>query len=465
MEETLPEESKQMPPCDEPWDKFLSDSALALLRTLKALEEGADLDLFQPDPYFDKLRVMVNTYRGSLHSAACQRLQRTLSLGGVSVVSSADIMSLLDSLWQDSISELSQPEIIFLRRLLEDPSSSLNEVAARETLTYGRVRRAYLRMTQSGVVRMEAMLNHAELGLERMLVILENPTLVLRSEYIEHMLFVDGPSTFAYQVVTYPMDKQDDVQQYVRHMRSTAENISMFRLSTGKPRLSDFYPRHGTASWSPDMLHFRLVLRNGGTPITIGDEPPSTVASHSFTRSELQVVDIMRRDYETRAADIAHETGLSESAVFRIRQSLRTKRVVLPRARIQIPTLSERIIVTLPSDAAGDILPAWSLLPLTYVSRITNMEAKDESRILLISALPPGAGATILNILRSETSRADDLSIHVVSAGLENRMSMGALFDRQSKKFRWGQGDFFEVQSYSVVRHEARTDTIPLDLA
>jgi len=465
MEEALPEESKQMPPCDQPWDRSLSDSAVALLRALKAIEDGGSLDLFQPDPYLDKLKMMAKTYRGSLHSAACQRLQQTLSLGGVSVVSSTDIMSAIVSLWQDSISELSGPEIILLKRLLEDPGSSLNEMAARENLTYGRVRRAYLRMSQSGVVRMEGMLNYAELGLERMLVIFENPAMVFRSSYIEHMLFVDGPSPLAYQVVTYPVQNQTDVLQYVRSMRSQAGNISMFKLGTGKPRFSDFYLRHGTASWYPDMLHFRLVLRNGGTPITIGDELPSTVASHSFTESELRVADIMRRDYETRAADIANETGLSESAVFRIRHSLRNKSVVLPRARIDIPQLSERMIVTLPSDTAGDILPAWSLLPLTYVSRITNMEAKDESRILLVSALPPGAGVDILNILQSETSRIDALSIHVVSAGLEGRMSMGGLFDRRSRSFRWNQGDFFEVQSYGVVRHEARADSIPLDLA
>jgi hypothetical protein len=196
----------------------------------------------------------------------------------------------------------------------------------------------------------------------------------------------------------------------------------------------------------------------------MGDDLPPSTTLPIFKASELRVMDALQADYEATAADIAKEVGLSVSAVFRVRQSLQKKMAILPRARVEIPLLNEVAIVTLPAERIGDVLPAWSLLPLTYVSRLANVEDASDRRVLFMSALPAGFGSGLIDVLQSETSRADDLVAHVCSAGFTRRMSMVSLFDRRERSFKWERGDFFDVRSYGVVRHEAEKKRIPLDL-
>jgi hypothetical protein len=116
-------------------------------------------------------------------------------------------------------------------------------------------------------------------------------------------------------------------------------------------------------------------------------------------------------------------------------------------------------------NVAADIVRAWQALPVTYITKVTNIEDPARSRVLLLAALPRGAAVRLVNVLLSELSRADDYVAQIVSSGQESFVSTAAMFDRKSKSWKWSRGDFFDVRSYGVVRNEAETGTVPIDLA
>jgi hypothetical protein len=294
---------------------------------------------------------------------------------------------------------------------------------------------------------------------------LENPSMVLSGPYCQKNLFIDGSPSLVFTVVNIPNTKVNDMIEVVRSLRDVTTNASVWRLSTGIPRFDGTYFSKQDG-WELDLLHFRLMLRKGGGGnLTMSDIPPSTVEDPvKFTAAEVQVMDALIKSLDGTAGDIVRTTNLSESSAFRKRSYLLKNRIILPRAHVSIPQLGDRVITLLTPDIAGDIEPAWSKLPLTYMSQIQNLESKEKS-VLLSTALPTGSGRDLISVMQDEISKVHKYSIHRVAAGSGMTTKVSSMFDRRKKAWKWDTSRYFDVVSYGVMRKDASESEIPLDLA
>jgi DNA-binding Lrp family transcriptional regulator len=448
------------------FDKKLSPSASAILKFVKAFEEGGQLNVFSADAEFEKLRKMVMSYRGSLHSLLTQRLKEVVALGGVSIITQNDIFQEIVTLWEKNISNLTRSELPFLKHVLKNPGLSLKELSEQSGLSYPQSRRAQKRLTDGGVLKIGGMLNPNRLGLDRVLIILETPSLVLTGPYIQKVLYVDGSPSIVFMVANIPCERTGELIDVVRSLRDASSNVSVWRLSTGMPRFDGTYfsPQKG---WELDLLHFRLMLRTGGDALTLSEIPaPRSDSNPSrYTGAEVSVMDALIENLDGTAGDIVQTTSLSESSAFRKRSLLLKEKIILPRARVSIPQLGDRVISLFESDIAGEIQPGFSKLPLTYQSQIQNLENPKEKRVLLSTALPTGSGQDMINIMKDEISKIHRYSVHSVAAGVGTTTKVSSMFDRRTKTWKWDTSRFFDAVSYEVMRNVASESEIPLDLA
>ena len=447
------------------FESKLSPSAIAILRFVKTYEEGGQLQVFQMDAEFELLRTMVTSYRGNLYSLLTRRLVEVVNLGGVSIISQRDIMSLIVNLWEENISRLSRTELPFLEAAIKNPGVTLNSLATKAELSYAQTRRAQKRLSESGVLKTVGMLNTHKLGLERVLIIFESPSLVLSGPYVQKTLMVDGYSPLVLVVATIPHQKRSELLDTIRSFRGSTGGASVWSLSDGRPFFSGRY-FNTQDGWNLDLLHFRLMLRKGGDPLLLADvATPSPQKSNRFTYADVKIIDALVDGYDSTGNDIVASTGLSSSTAFRKRSQLIKNRVVLPRARVNIPRLSDRVVCLLSPECSGDIITAWNHLPITYQSRIQNIEDLSEKKVLLVSALPAGSGRSLIDVLNDETSKIHDYSAHVVAAGTGQSTKVASMYDRRSDSWKWDVSKYFDALTYSVVRREASPIDIPLDLA
>ena len=455
-----------MPDDDAPsfWEK-LSPSAMAVLRFVKTFEEGGQLEVFTEDADFKMLRKMVLSYRGSLYPILNRRLEEVVTLGEVMIVSQRDVMSLIINLWEENISRLSRTELPFLEVAIQNPGKSLSFLATRAALSYAQTRRAQKRLNDSGVLKTGGMLNTRKLGLERVLVIFESPTLVLSGPYVQKILMIDGYSPIVLVVATIPYKKRSEFLDTIRSFRNSTSSVSAWGLSDGLPKLNGLYFNQNRG-WTLDLLHFRLMLRKGGNPLILSDVAlPVPHEPHGFTYADVKIIDAIVDSFGSTAAELVNTTKLSSSTAFRRRAQLLKRGIVLPRARVNLPMLSDRVICLLSPDCSGDIIPAWDHLPLTYQSRIQNLENPSDKKVLLVSALPAGSGRDLIDVLDDETSKVHDYSAHLVAAGVGGSSKVTSLYDRRSDQWKWDVSKFFDAITYSVVRQDASPKNIPLDLA
>jgi len=446
------------------WEK-LSPSAMAVLRFVKTFEEGGQLEVFTEDADFKMLRKMVLSYRGSLYPILNRRLEEVVTLGEVMIVSQRDVMSLIINLWEENISRLSRTELPFLEVAIQNPGKSLSFLATRAALSYAQTRRAQKRLNDSGVLKTGGMLNTRKLGLERVLVIFESPTLVLSGPYVQKILMIDGYSPIVLVVATIPYKKRSEFLDTIRSFRNSTSSVSAWGLSDGIPKLNGLYLNQNRG-WTLDLLHFRLMLRKGGNPLILSDvASPVPHEPHGFTYADVKIIDAIVDSFGSTAAELVHTTKLSSSTAFRRRAQLLKRGIVLPRARVNLPMLSDRVICLLSPDCSGDIIPAWAHLPLTYQSRIQNLENPSDKKVLLVSALPAGSGRDLIDVLDDETSKVHDYSAHLVAAGVGGSSKVASLYDRRSDQWKWDVSKFFDAITYSVVRQDASPKNIPLDLA
>ncbi|TFH04205.1 MAG: hypothetical protein E4H14_15255 [Candidatus Thorarchaeota archaeon] len=446
------------------FESKLSPSASAILKFVKTFEEGGRLEVFQGDAEFESLRTMVMSYRGALHALLQKKLEEVVDRGGIEIITQRDVMSLIVNLWKINISNLTHAELPFLESVLKNPKYSLKDLSKSSGLSYAQSRRAHKRLIDSGVLRVGGMLNPNRLGLDRLLIILENPSMVLSGPYCQRMLFIDGSPSFVFTVVNIPHKKINDMIEVVRSLRDVTTNASVWRLSTGIPRFDGTY-FNKQEGWELDLLHFRLMLRKGGEALTMSEIPPPTVEDPvKFTGAEVLVMDALIKNLDGTAGDIVRTTNLSESSAFRKRSLLLNNRIILPRAHVAIPQLGDRVISLLSSEIAGDIAPAWSKLPLTYQSQIRNLES-GEKRVLLSTALPSGSGRDLISVMKDEISKVHNYFIHRVAAGSGITTKVSSMFDRRAKTWKWDTSRYFDVVSYGVMRKEASESEIPLDLA
>jgi DNA-binding Lrp family transcriptional regulator len=464
--ETQDQDETVMPEDEGPkYESKLSPGATAILRFVRTFEEGGQLQVFQTDAEFELLRAMVTSYRGSLYSLLTRRLQEVVTLGGVSIISQRDIMSLIVNLWQENISRLSRTELPFLEAAIKNPGVTLNTLAKKAKLSYAQTRRAQKRLSDSKVLRTVGMLNTDRLGLERVLIIFESPSLVLSGPYVQKTLMVDGYSPLVLVVATIPHNKRQELLDTIKSFRGSTGGASVWSLSDGRPFFNGRY-FNAQDGWNLDLLHFRLMLRKGGDPLLLADvATPSPQKPNRFTYADVKIIDALVDGFDSTGNDIVASTGLSPSTAFRKRSQLIKNRVVLPRARVNIPRLSDRVICLLSPECSGDIIPAWNNLPITYQSRIQNIEDPSEKKVLLVSALPAGSGRNLINVLNDETSKIHDYSAHAVAAGAGQSTKVASMYDRRGDKWKWDVSKFFDALTYSVVRREAAPTDIPLDLA
>ena len=447
------------------FENKLSPSATAILRFVRIFEEGGQLQVSQTDAEFELLRTMVTSYRGSLHSLLTRRLEEVVNLGGVSIISQRDITSLIVNLWEENISRLSRTELPFLEAALKDPGATLNSLATRAKLSYAQTRRAQKRLSDSGVLKTTGMLNTNKLGLERVLIIFESPSLVLSGPYVQKTLMVDGYSPLVLVVATIPHKKRAELLDTIRSFRGSTGGASVWALSDGRPFFSGQY-FNAQDGWNLDLLHLRLMLRKGGDPLLLADvATPSPLQPNRFTYADVKIIDALVDGFDSTGNDIVAATGLFPSTAFRKRSQLIKNRVVLPRARVNIPRLSDRVVCFLSPECSGDIITAWNHLPITYQSRIQNIEDPSEKKVLLVSALPVGSGRNLIEVLDDETSKIHDYSAHVVAAGTGQSTKVASMYDRRNDSWKWDVSKFFDALTYSVVRREASPTDIPLDLA
>lgn len=446
------------------WEK-LSPSAMAVLRFVKIFEEGGQLEVFTEDADFKMLRKMVLSYRGSLYPILTRRLEEVVTLGEVMIVSQRDVMSLIINLWEENISRLSRTELPFLEVAIRNPGKSLSFLATRAALSYAQTRRAQKRLNDSGVLKTGGMLNTRKLGLERVLVIFESPTLVLSGPYVQKILMIDGYSPIVLVIATIPYKKRSEFLDTIRSFRNSTSSVSAWGLSDGIPKLNGLYFNQNRG-WTLDLLHFRLMLRKGGNPLILSDvASPVPHEPHGFTYADVKIIDAIVDSFGSTAAELVNTTKLSSSTAFRRRAQLLKRGIVLPRARVNLPMLSDRVICLLSPDCSGDIIPAWDHLPLTYQSRIQNLENPSDKKVLLVSALPAGSGRDLIDVLDDETSKVHDYSAHLVAAGVGGSSKVTSLYDRRSDQWKWDVSKFFDAITYSVVRQDASPKNIPLDLA
>ncbi|TFG06098.1 hypothetical protein EU538_10725 [Candidatus Thorarchaeota archaeon] len=444
-----------------------SASADALLRAVQKIEAGRSIELFSEGPDIERVRRMVETYRGSLYEDLVERLERVAELEGASLATQRDLFSLIVQLWEDNVSRLNRTELLVLQGAVEAPGESISSLSKQLGISYSRTRRGYRKVERAGILRVEGMLNLGAVGLERVTVILENPSLVLVGPYIEKTIYLDGATPTVYLVATYPREKERDLLMLFRSLRATSDNISAFRSSIGKPQFSSLYFDYATSSWSPDLLHQRLMLRQGGEPITLGRFPNIPETYPNLKSNDLKVIDLLRKNYQCPVDEITRRIGISESTAFKKRKEIQQAEnpVLLPRTRLTIPALSERIMVISTPETAGNVLPAWRKLPLTYRARMQNLEDAEDNRIMLLAAVPAGSGNKLVRILEEEISRVSNYSAHTISAGTDTKMSMAAMYDEKTKSWKWDHGVFFEPVAYGVARRDADTENIPVDLA
>ncbi|MBD3404876.1 MAG: hypothetical protein GF411_01920 [Candidatus Lokiarchaeota archaeon] len=452
---------------DEPdIESKLSPSALAVVRSLQSIEEGIDLDLFQSTSESERLIMMVNTYRGSLYDDLKERLEIVVKLGNIRFISQPDILREVESLWSSNASRLSRTELRALEAVLNKPDANLSELADISKMTYSQCRRAMQRLKDSRVFSVEGMINLQKFGLERILLILENPSLVLSGPYIYKTLIVDGPTTYAFLVSVIPNDHVDDFLALLPSLRNVATSVSAWRLSEGHPRFSPHHFSYYRPDWRPNLFHFRLLLRNSDEPLILGDLPSRIKIKVTLTPSDLKIADHLLYNFEATTHEIMESTSLSESTIFRRRIQLIENEYVIPRARIDIPLLNERVVAILDPESAGEVINAWNFLPLTYVSRIDRItDARNlESKVLLLTSIPAGSGREILQVLSEEVSFVNDWSAFVVSTGHDERIPILSMFDTRKDNWKWNLG-FFDLRALSVVRSECTSQNTPFDLA
>ena len=444
-------------------EQKLSPSAKAVLRYINQFENGVELEVFQEDDSdIMELKRMLVSYRGSLYSALYARLQHVIALGEVSIISQRDVMSVIRSLWSDNVSKLSSTEAPFLEAALNSPADTLKELAKKAGLSYAQARRAQKRLSYSQVLRTRGLLNTDALGLERVVIIMEAPSIVLSGPYIPLSLMVDGYSSLVLSFAVVPSRRREDLMTTIRSTRSSNERTAVYGISPGKPRFSSLYSCGD--GWRIDLLHFQLMLRNGGSPLTLSSIPaPQNSEPSDLRASDLRIMDVLLQDFGVTANELSKKARVSTATAFRRRAELVRGRLILPRARVEIPSLSDRICCMASPECTGAIMQAWSGLPLTYQSMIYNLEDPSERSLLLMAALPAGSGQDVIRVLREEVSKVHDLKAFEISASTQQPLKVSALFDNKRGAWKWGSY-FFDARNYGTLRREGSSD-IPVDLA
>ncbi|MHA2424752.1 MAG: hypothetical protein ACXAEF_08190 [Candidatus Thorarchaeota archaeon] len=442
----------------------LSPSARALMNILRQLQHNQNLNVFNPGPQVEELKKIVQTYRGNILSATERRLESIVKKDGIRIIPSNDLMDIIRKIWGLNISKFTRTELQALEGVMKKPELSTAELAETVDLTYNRCRRALDSLKKSTVLRREGRIDAASLGMDRVLIIMTNPSGVITSPFFTRYLYVDGSTRKVFITALVPSKRREDFLRTIASLRSVSDNTTVWALSSGEPRLGTTYYDPSKKKFEFDALHFRLVIRSGGDELTLGEFPVGQVRFPlRFKESETKIIEQLTLNFDLTAQELSQLTNLSASTTFRKRARIVNERIVIPRAKITIPTLSDRVIGVFSGEAASNILHAWAMLPLTYSSMITNLENRQEKKIVFATALPSGSARELLDALASERSQVDDFVVHEIAGGTVSHLPIGSLYDHSKKDWLFNS-TFFDVRTYGIVRREASRKDIPIDL-
>jgi DNA-binding Lrp family transcriptional regulator len=463
LNERLQEEQVMTKGDDVNYESKLSPSARALLRFVMVHESGETVDIFQNDAETLELKRMLSTHRGSLLAVLTKRLEEVVGMGGVSIISQRDVMSVIRTIWEENISSLSRTELPFLSAALKNLAGDIAELAKASRLSYAQARRCHKRLTEAGVLKIGGMLNHGLLGLERIAVIMENPSLILSGPHITHTLVVDAYSNLVLSIATVPYRNRSDFVDAIRIARGSTSNTTIWSILPGKPRFNPLYFKN--SQWKIDALHLRLVLRSGGAQITLASaSTPSTAELSDIRESDLRIMGSLLEDFTATAGSISEAAGVSPATAFRRRGEVLRRGLIMPRARVDIPALSERICCLASTECAGSLVHAFRCLPLTCQSILHNLEDNTTKKVLFTAALPAGAGRGVIQVLNEEVSKAYDFKAFKISAATIDGFKVSKMFDSKKRTWRWSS-DMLDVRNYGKILTESSVAEIPVDLA
>ncbi|MGV9169803.1 MAG: hypothetical protein ACOC38_07690 [Promethearchaeia archaeon] len=441
-------------------DANLTPNAQAFIDTIQHFQYSQDSDTVRGQHM--RLQEIVQNYRGNLHDAVINRLKEVLKPGGVQLVTERDIWSIVTEIMGENASILREPELQVLSVAVQKPSISMKQISEEiSNLSYNQVRRAMSRLRETGIYAVRGLLNASKLGLQRYLIVLESPNLIPSSPYFHKFLFTASAQK-VFIVATIPKQKESDFLNMVRSLRTDARSVTAYKLSRGTLHFSPSYYSKDKRSWEIEPLHFGMLLRQGGQELVFG-ESRRNVGDNEVTlaNSEPKILQVLLQYYDMAVSEISSRTGLSETTVVDTRLRLLNERVVLPRPRLRIPTLREMLIFHM-SDAAGDLLAASRYLPLTYISRIENLETS-EQRILLLSFCKKGSTAEMKNLALRATSLVDNVVVHRLQSGISDCVSVETMYDVKKGAWAW-DNNFFDAVGYRTLRRSASPEDIPLDL-
>lgn len=355
-------------------------------------------------------------------------------------------------------------DISFLEAAFENHGASMKELSESTGFSYTKIREAQSRVKSSGMLQIGAMLNARALGMERYLILLENPSLVLSTSYRtpEQHLFVDGQPRLVFSTIMAPIKIKNDLVDMIEKSRShfiaTAYTISPVQAS-----FSGMYYGIG-GDWLLDLLHLSMCFDkfvNSASPIVTKNSTLPRM-NKQITYEDAIIMDALLNHIDASSA--TYFPNLPKTRIIRKKNEWLRNHIIVPRGRVSIPQLSERIVVLCNRDANDCI---WQNLPLTYTYSLQNVADKSDKKMLLLSALPTGTSRGLLDIIGTETSKALEISAWKIAAGRQRRsISLSRLFDWGKKTllpFEFSQ--HVDAWTYSVMRHEASIDNIPFDLA
>ncbi len=443
----------------------LSHSATALLQALQNMQSQDDTGIFQPGPEVLQLKEYLETYKGNLYDVVIRRLEDMMSLGDIEVVSQDVLLNLIQRVWNRKVSKLNGTEVQVITGLLDSPHLSIKELSREIDLSYGQTRRAIEQLQSTSILEFKSILNVAELGLDRIIIELEEPENLLTSPYITRYLFVDGPVRRVFLIALFPSAYRDHILRVVRTLRRDAHSVTAWRLSAGKQHFSPKYYDRKQKRWHVNELHFRLLLRTDHE-LVMGEIPAvSRLAFPSkMSETEAMIVDYLMEHYNASAREIAHTIDASESMVYRYRSKIQSEKLVIPRARISIPAFTDRIIGISAPAVSAKIMHAWERLPLTYISQISNMEDHRDRKVLLTTALPAGGAETIIEALTSENLMVREIQFYKIDASVSSPFKFSHRYDHKVGNWLWDSDDI-DITTYPSMRNNADSTNLPLDLA
>ena len=347
----------------------------------------------------------------------------------------------------------------FLQIFVRNPGASLKELSKKAGWTHAKTHRAYKSLSDSRIIQTTGFLDIDLLGLQRVLIIIENPRQVLTGPSVHKTLFIDGSPQVVLISALIPSSLQSDLVSLIASLRTPTTNVTAFSLSAGDP---DF--NGSNYSSTLDIANFQQLLQTRKQqPIQKSSTQTmrrsiSSSRVPSFTYADSRVADQLFDSLDS----VSIPYGFASSTFFSKRRSLLKNGLILPRSRINIPFLSERAVMICSARAARSIIPIWQELPLTYIAQIQNLEAKSDKRVIFCAALPSGLADPLVNLMNS--SRIKSVTAWSINAGVSKRQSVSVMHGRR-KQWADDINILFQVDAYANVRNQASLTNMPLDLS